>query len=284
MLNRAVRADSGRFLLRSFAIDMKLKRALIENFKGVKQLEIDFMSTTDGLPRPITCLIGDNGSGKTTAMQAIALTLSLATRRTMSPPEFAWHGFHVERVGSLGQTRVELEVEFDKTELETTWELLRDQRSLPGQQWVRVRNVGQDAGGPSVRVWYDGNQPADEPTLLAEGRFLGRFLTNAAAKIHPEKRRQLVEIGDVFWFTQDRNIGSLQPTRRGSWLANLGRLREILVAWWAIHSSPVKTGDTDHISLLEEHFNRVFPGTKFVGVQERRNTIEPGPQDVYFLL
>ncbi len=118
----------------------------------------------------------------------------------------------------------------------------------------------------------------------AEGRFLGRFLTNAAATIHPEKRRQLVDVGDTFWFTQDRNIGSLQPTRRGSWLANLSRLRETLVAWWAIHRSPVKTGDLDHILLLEEHFNRVFPETRFVGVQERRNTIEPGPQDVYFLL
>ena len=68
---------------------MKLKRAYIENFKGIKgPLEIDFTSPAFSKtgeivnePRPLTCLLGDNGSGKTTVLQAIALTLSLASRQ-----------------------------------------------------------------------------------------------------------------------------------------------------------------------------------------------------------
>src|SRR5438045_3144500 len=102
---------------------MKLQRALIRNFKGVRELEIDFSSPYEAEPRQLTCLLGDNGSGKTTVLQAISLTLSLATRRTSSPDQFDWPGFLAERVSSLGPTRVELHVQFDEPELQRTYEL-----------------------------------------------------------------------------------------------------------------------------------------------------------------
>lgn len=81
---------------------MKLRHVHVENFKGIKTLEMPLATEPGGEPRRLTCIIGDNGSGKTTALQAIALTLSLATRRTAAPTEFRWHGFLPERVGSLG--------------------------------------------------------------------------------------------------------------------------------------------------------------------------------------
>jgi predicted ATP-dependent endonuclease of OLD family len=90
---------------------MKLKHVFIENFKGLKYLDMPLVSEAGDEPRRLTCLIGDNGSGKTTALQAIALTLSLATRRTRHPTDFRWHGFLPERVGSQGPTHVELTVE-----------------------------------------------------------------------------------------------------------------------------------------------------------------------------
>jgi predicted ATP-binding protein involved in virulence len=68
---------------------MKLKRALIENFKGVKRCAIDFTSMTATSPRWLTAIVGDNGSGKTTILQAIALTLSLAP----AAPEMARRAF-----------------------------------------------------------------------------------------------------------------------------------------------------------------------------------------------
>jgi AAA15 family ATPase/GTPase len=62
---------------------MKLKTIEIDNFKGLKHFEMD-LTDYSGKPRFLTCIVGDNGSGKTTVLQAIALVLSLATRKITS--------------------------------------------------------------------------------------------------------------------------------------------------------------------------------------------------------
>jgi recombinational DNA repair ATPase RecF len=104
---------------------MKIQRIRIENFKGLRALDLD-LRAPEGAPRPVTALLGDNASGKTTVLQAVALTLSLATRRTRQPSDLAWHGFLAERVSSLGQTRVELEVMLTSEEVQTTANLFRE--------------------------------------------------------------------------------------------------------------------------------------------------------------
>ena len=59
---------------------MKLRTVNIENFKGIKSLNFDLLNL-EKKPRDLTCIVGDNGSGKTSLLQAIALPLSMATRR-----------------------------------------------------------------------------------------------------------------------------------------------------------------------------------------------------------
>ena len=48
---------------------MNLKSVSIKNFKGVKNMEIEFT------PK-VNLLIGDNGAGKTSVLEAIAVALS----------------------------------------------------------------------------------------------------------------------------------------------------------------------------------------------------------------
>ena len=94
---------------------MKLKWVSIRNFKGIEKVEIDFMGHSG--PRQVTALLGDNGSGKTTVLQAIALVLSMATGRTRVPWHFNWDGFLSERVSSRGETEVEIKVLFEEDEI-----------------------------------------------------------------------------------------------------------------------------------------------------------------------
>ena len=98
---------------------MKLERVVIKNFKGVRAVEFPTNAAPHAL-RALTALLGDNGSGKTSVLQAIALTLSMATRRTRDMASFSWHGFLPERVPSLGPTFVELVVAFEPEEVSLT--------------------------------------------------------------------------------------------------------------------------------------------------------------------
>ncbi|MCX7047877.1 MAG: AAA family ATPase, partial [Candidatus Sumerlaeota bacterium] len=117
--------------------NMKIKRAIIRNFKGIADLELDFSTGSSGKFARLKALIGDNGSGKTSVLQAMALTLSLATRRTYDTASFRWHGFLPERVASMGKTRIELSMVFDDEEIRLTQELFqtwRDSRPLDWRQ------------------------------------------------------------------------------------------------------------------------------------------------------
>src|SRR5712692_3025749 len=125
---------------------MKLKHVTIKNFKGVRTVEFPTDASPHAL-RSLTALLGDNGSGKTSVLQAIALTLSMATRRTRDVASFSWHGFLPERVPSLGPTIVELVVAFEPEEVALTSDLfLAWQESLPSdrRQTMRIEQHSQD--------------------------------------------------------------------------------------------------------------------------------------------
>jgi len=272
---------------------VKIKHLHISNFRGVKELDIDF-SGSDGTPRPMTALIGDNGSGKTSVLQAIALVLSLATRRTGAPHEFSWPGFMPERVGTLGETRVQLVVQFDPDEISSTSSLTSTwQDSWPPDalQTSRLVDPGNCA---EVELVYTAGKLVCPQGDSGLSQFLGRYFVRELSSSQPHLRRALRHLGDVFWFDQNRNIASTVGPKREeqasgngsheSWETGVEQLREYLVGWWAYHTSPVKLSGKDYIPELEEQFNRVFPGTVFRGVEPRGNGGESRVSDFYFLL
>lgn len=272
---------------------LKIKSLHIANFRGVKDLEIDF-SGSNGSPRPLTALIGDNGSGKTSVLQAIALVLSLATRRTNVPQEFAWHGFLSDRVSSLGPTRVQLDMEFDQEEVQHTARLFASWRESLTSDTSQTRTLVPPSEHTRVTLVYTAGKLESPQGQEGLNQFLGRYYVNALVGSQPQLREELGALGDIFWFDQNRNVGTTMavrsddasPTYRSheSWQTGVEQLREYLVGWWAYHTSPSKHPGRDYIPGLESHFNQVFPGTVFRGVAPRGNGAESRISDFYFLL
>jgi ABC-type lipoprotein export system ATPase subunit len=273
---------------------VKLRRALVENFKGVERCEIDFASW-DGAPRRLTALVGDNGSGKTTVLQAIALTLSMATRRTRRADELRWHGFLAERLGTLGKTRVELEVAFDDDELEATRQLY--------EMWFDPSKPGTKtppSALPSVRLVFEGGRVSSLEGPAAYFQFLGRHYVKMLLGARSDVRSHFRRVGDVFWFDQHRNLGSNVDNGRTrataaeselpdpepaaeqveSWSVGVEQLRDELVKGWAYHMSPRRDASRDTLAKLEPYLGAVFPGLKFAGI-EPRDTL--GRAEYYFL-
>lgn len=273
---------------------MKLRHVHIENFKGITSLDIPLATTSDELPRRLTCLLGDNGSGKTTVLQAIALTLSLATRRTRYPSDFRWHGFLPERVGSQGTTFVELIIDLEEEEVNLTRELFEEWYDSQSSDWRATHRVVEPSDHRVVRLAYEDGRVTSPQGFAAVNQFLGRYYIKWLARTSPAKKELFPKLGDVFWFNQYRNLGTTHPEAEPdnnevdqeaeSWGVGVEQLREYLVGWWAYFASPVKGQGKTYIKDLERRFAEFFPGTQFRGAMPRGGLSAPSAKDFYFLL
>lgn len=267
---------------------MKLKKVAVRNFKGVGKICFS-LETVSHIPRPLTALLGDNGSGKTTILQAIALTLSLATRRTSHPSSFRWHGFLPERLSSLGETVVKLSVAFEKEEVDLVGELYEEWKNSLASDSRSVKLVPPSAH-LEVELRYERGRLSSPQGPAALHQFLGRYYLKTLMGTRPELREKFRALGDIFWFDQHRNLGSLvledssgdSPAREG-WQAGVEQLREYLIGWWGHHTSTPQRG-RDFILPLQNLFQQVFPGTRFTGIMPRSEIAVPRAKDFYFLL
>lgn len=235
---------------------MQVANLKIQNFKGIGELEISFLDDL-GHVRPVTLLLGDNGSGKTSVLQAIALALSLATNKTLNARLLDWPGFLIDRVGSLGETRIELQVAFTEDELEAVQRFEQRDR--------RVFQVGTPSTASQINlifehgeVWAKGGHGLDQ--------LLARYGIAEVTRWAGERP------GDVFWFHQNRNVQTVSE------------LREELIRAWAFKMSPRGRGAGAYLDVIEKQFAELFPGTRFVGVEPRMIGGAPSGTEAYFLL
>jgi predicted ATPase len=271
---------------------MRIKSAHIENFKGIKDLHIDLEDYT-GHGRDVTCILGDNGSGKTSALQAIALPLSIATRRIRYANEFDWHGFLSERMSSLGRTRIELMVDFEDEEVRLTNELFEKWYDSQSTHFRESREIRPPSDHSQITLSYEQNKLRSSKGIPGLHQFLGRYYVKSLAKTEPRLREHYNRLGDVFWFDQHRNLGSASARRYHdsdfgsvieSWQTGVERLREFLIGWWSYHTSPDKSFGKDYIPDLLTRFQKVFPGRQFVGTAPKQADSDQGLKDFYFLL
>ena len=101
---------------------MKVQRLQLENFKRFHRQTFDFRDRETGLAKDLIVLVGQNGSGKSSVLQAIAAVLGAATGRLSAPGELDWPGFDLALANKAWArpASVEIEVEFSPSEVEAT--------------------------------------------------------------------------------------------------------------------------------------------------------------------
>ena len=246
---------------------MKIQSINLKYFKKFKNKKFDFTDPETGLARDIIVLIGMNGAGKTSILQAIAATLGVATGRLQKLPDLEWPGFNYELLGSNWakfEPEVTLQVQFSSQEIQAVREFqqkLQDKGSN-----LRVSRAGK----PIVDLRWQG-ESVQANTANELFQFKGREY--AKRLLRSEGFEVFKRVGTIFWYTEQRNSTSLTAENPdGKVEITYDILRDRLSKLRQFHQDvergriqQFRRGQKDIYAEIEQAYKAVFPERGFEG-------------------
>ncbi len=251
---------------------MKVQSLQLRYFKKFRSSDLfDFTDPETGLARDIIVLIGMNGAGKTSLLQAIAATLGTATGRLKEPSDLEWAGFNYELLGSNWggfEPEVTLKVQFSSGELQAVSDFQK-----------KLQQMGRDLQPPAAQhivtlKWRNGRVQAESAAELFQ--FKGREY--AKQLLRAEGFQVFERVGTILWYTEQRTSTSLtaeDPERKLEITEDL--LRDRLSKWRQFHQGvetgkiSLRPGQKDLYAEIERDYKVVFPERSFEGPILREN-------------
>jgi energy-coupling factor transporter ATP-binding protein EcfA2 len=277
---------------------MHVESIRLRFFKKFRDAQFDFTDDETGLARPLVVLVGENGSGKSTVLQAIAATLGTATRRLHEPADLEWPGFDLGLAGNAWSlpSEVTLGVGFSDVELRATVEYFE---KVPGlEDRPGIMPPSED---PSVTLTLrEGHVRAGISQQYFQ--FRGREYAKQIVKLAEEGHRVFESVGTVFWYTEHRTSTSLtaemvvSPNDMGDLSPNGGYLqydenllRRRLADLMQFHARvergeyQLRPGQRDLFADIERAYATVFPNRRFEGSVPRSEVDEVLSEPWFFL-
>lgn len=268
---------------------MKVQRLCLQNYKRFNNRELDFRDPETGLAEDLIVLVGQNGSGKSSVLQAVAAMLGSATDRLSTPSELEWPGFDLSLANTAWVRPVEIEgdIEFSQDEIEAT------------REYFNRTKMSQDQDkcppGESTRVTLHYNSDEDRfeaPTAAEFFQFHGRKYARMIFK-HASEGSQLFErVGGVFWYTEHRTTNSLTPIEsNGQTITfdDMSLLSRRLSDWFHFHERvqrgdwELRPGQRDFLADIERAYQTVFPNRRFEGPVPRVDVDEIMEEPWFYL-
>lgn len=250
---------------------MKVQKLCLKNFKRFHKRDLDFRDPETGLAEDLVVLVGKNGSGKSSVLQAIAAMLGAATGQLAGPAELDWPGFDLSLVNTAWArpTGVEVNVEFSQDEIEATrnyfsrTDMGKDaDKAPPGQNSVVTLRYNPE----DVRI--------EAPSATEFFQFHGRRYARMIFKYVQDGARLFDRVGGVFWYTEHRTTNSLTPVESNGRIItfdDMDLLRRRMADWFNFHERvqrkeyELRPGQRDFFADIERAYQIIFPGRRFEG-------------------
>jgi ABC-type ATPase involved in cell division len=271
---------------------MKIESISIQHFKLFNQLEVSFKHKTLEEVSDQFLILGDNGTGKTTLLQAIALPLALATKQIERIAEFDWPGFLSERFWKWGIPRIQLEMSFVDEEIEATCEMAKQWYDAQPEDFKSEQPFVEPSDYHSIQVsltshhWKIGHNTHAERFQFQGRYYAQQLLLWSAASVRPF----FSKLPGIFWFDQYRNLVSNADNRQDTFDANgqsfskqsIGRLREYLIE--RKRQQELGIAPNDDLMTIEQHYQTIFAGRTFSGLEMMPSLESPMAEQCFFVL
>lgn len=270
---------------------MKITQLQLERFKRFREnFVLDFTDPDSNLPLDLVVLVGENGSGKSSVFQAIAITLGLATSTIKKPEDFSYPGFEYKSISAAyrGYANIRLTVQFEIPEIDATHDYYRKSSYSTHENAVEPGNskvvILSFSNSPDVEYPVQGYFPEQQRSnAAAVFQFRGR---QYAFSILSQRIPNMFEnVGGFFWYDEQRTTSSFNPATYGGYnsgyssaynpeLSSVAATRQLLANWNA-ESSRKK----NKFTRLQELYSLAFPGRKLSRVGE---TFGLQPPPIFF--
>jgi predicted ATPase len=277
---------------------MHVESIRLRYFKRFRDAQLDFTDRETGLARPLVVLVGENGSGKSTILQAIAATIGTATRRIHEPADLEWPGFDLSLAGNSWNlpSEVSLRVGFSNLELQATVEFFEKVPALEDRSGI----VAPSQDRSVALTLREGKVRAGVAQQYFQ--FRGREYAKQIVKLAEEGHRVFERVGTVFWYTEHRTATSLtaelmssssdvgDSSSNGGYLKyDENLLRRRLADLMQFHSRvergeyQLRLGQRDLFADIERAYATVFPNRRFEGSVPRSDIDEVLSEPWFFL-
>lgn len=252
---------------------MKVQSIQLKYFKKFEDYEFDLTNSETGLASDMILIIGMNGAGKTSLLQAIAATLGVATGRLEKLSDLEWAGFNYELLSNNWrkvEPEVNIQIQFSSPELKSISEF-----------YQKLQETGRKLEVPpaeenvvSLRWKGEGVQANKTAELF---QFKGREY--AKQLLRSEGFQVFEKVGTILWYTEQRTSTSLTTENNQKQLEiTEDILRDRLSKWRQFHQDintgkiqQLRSGQKDLYAEIERAYQTVFPEHYFAGPIPREN-------------
>ncbi len=264
---------------------MKIKRMTLQNYKMFLQPKTFSFTDSEEIVNEMTLIVGNNGTGKTSILQAIVILLASAVRERFDPKKLDWPGFEYRHL-QTGQLPLGMEAEiiFDDDEIERTREYASRLKE------IGIRRLGLPGSDKSVTLFFDyqtGKTVAKGPKEVFY-QFHGYQYAKRLARLTPQKNLLFEDVGNIYWYTEQRNSHNITNLLDDK-TSRLDDIRSFLASAHNYHSAvqqkkrAIREGEFDFYDNLERLYKKVFPNRSFVGSSPRFDIYEQAKAPDFFL-